>query len=789
MAVIELTTLGRTELTGADGVAILSVLSQPKRFAILVYLAVEGSGGLIRRDTVAALFWPERDQADARANLRKSLYFLRQSLGQDVILTRGDEEIGIDPSRLRCDVVTLLSKGDASATGTFLEGFHFSGAPVEWEHWLESVRARARAALAAAEESPLPPVPPEPDVEPEDVLAGASGGTDTRWRVVAFALAAVLTGVLALGLMNRERDSRPTRYDPIRLGSGAQFPGVVHRHYALPPDGSGILFRDSVGRKQGSWWKPLDELEATYLEGLDDLAAPTFSADGEWIAFARDGQLLKQRFAGGPSVFLADSVSDDFSPGIAWLPDGDILFEDVHHDLRRVSEEDGTVTLVATTEEVGEVFHVQALPGGRGVLVTGCDDWCDAEIPRLSWIDLERDTVVRLRSDVWMAWPMSDGRVVIVDGSGAVFASSFDPDDAELGVPIPLLDEVKAAPFPDMVLGPDGSLLYVPGEVDPYGERLVWVDRQGRSQTVDPDWPRNWRIRSLSLSPNGRRLALGMRTDVDSTGEQIWIKALPTGALSPITRGPPMARRPVWSPDGRTVAFITHISRPDSASTAYVSTLPADASSSVSERLLEHEEMILEVALSEDWRTAAVRTGHTELGQADIAFTPVPRGERWQAVVASEANEYGISLSPDSRWLAYVSEVSGRPEVYVRPFPGPGPRVQVSRDGAVEPRWAHSGTEIFFRSLRPDGRPGEDTAFMEAAVVSTDPTFRVQSIQTLFGTSGYVRGPAVPLYDVTADDQRFIMVTHYGPRDWRQGEAAYSRGWYWTDEIQAKLGR
>ena len=91
---IQLITLGRTELTGTGRRPILSVVSQPKRFALLVYLEVEGSRGLIWRDTVAALIWPDRDQSDTRANLRRSLHFLRKSLGGDVVVARGDEEVG-----------------------------------------------------------------------------------------------------------------------------------------------------------------------------------------------------------------------------------------------------------------------------------------------------------------------------------------------------------------------------------------------------------------------------------------------------------------------------------------------------------------------------------------------------------------------------------------------------------------------------------------------------------------------------------------------------------------------
>lgn len=801
MAPIKLTTLGRTELESPDGVAILSVLAQPKRFALLVYLAVEGSSGLIRRDKVAAMFWPERNQADARANLRKSLHFLRQSLGPDVILSRGDEEIGIDVSLLRCDVVTLLSGGDASAEGPFLDGFHFSGAPVEWEDWLEDVRERVRAAVSAETVDALQPRPVDSS-DASDVAAGAARVHSAlqpadhvvapavlsrllvRWRLAAIFLAAVVTSALGWGLIRRDGAAQPTRYDSLRLGSGAQHPGVVQRHYALPPDGSGILFRDPVGGRSGSWWKPLESLDASYLEGLDDIDGPAFSPDGEWIAFARNGQLRRQPVAGGPSVLLADSASRDFSPGIAWLRGGDILFEDTDHALRRYRADDGSTERIATAEQVGQVFHVRALPTGEGALVTGCDGVCDATTPRLSFVDLETDSVIPLRSNVWMAWPMSDGRVVMVDGAGVVSASVFDPASVTLGAPVPLLEGVRLVPVPDIAIGRDGSLLYIAGELDPYGERLVWVERDGSVEPVDVDLPADLSVRSMSLSPDGRRLALELN---GGSGQQIWIKELPTGPLSPITEGPANARRPVWSPDSRTIAFITQYEVPDSGWFSHVSTLPADASSSTRQPLLRHEQPILEVAMSPHWRTAVVRTGDASQGAGNIAYTSLASPQDWRVAVASSANEHSIALSPDGRWLAWISEVSGRPELYVRPFPGPGPRVQVSTVGAIGPHWAHNGREIFFRSLQPEDPAGE-TGFMVAARVNTDGAFRVESVESLFSTVGYVRSRAFPLYDVDAADQRFLMVTRYSPRDWRQGEVAYSRAWYWSDDIQAKIG-
>ena len=267
MAGIRLTTLGRTDLTTYDGGVVLSVLAQPKRFALLVYLAVEASDRLIRRDTVAAIFWPESDQGDARANLRKSLHFLRKSLGPDVLVTRGDEEVGVDASLLECDVVALLEHGVAPANGdavageeTFLDGFHFSGAPVEWEEWLEGVRGRVRARVLAMDlDGSQPPAPldgVEPVVETSRVPAPDQV---SRWRRIAIgasALAVVLVMWVPWAARRRAEAPDPVRYDRIVLGSGLRFPRVIHRRTALPSDGSGILFFDDLGGSPGSWWKP-----------------------------------------------------------------------------------------------------------------------------------------------------------------------------------------------------------------------------------------------------------------------------------------------------------------------------------------------------------------------------------------------------------------------------------------------------------------------------------------------------------------------------------------------------
>jgi DNA-binding SARP family transcriptional activator len=145
--VIRFQTLGTPDLTGADGHTVGSVLAGPKRVALLAYLALEGANGLVRRDSLLPLFWPESDTDRARASLRSALLTLRRSLGEGVVVTRGDDEVGIGDCRLWCDAVEfrrLRAAGELEQAlelyrGEFLQGFFLSEAP-EFDHWLDRTR-------------------------------------------------------------------------------------------------------------------------------------------------------------------------------------------------------------------------------------------------------------------------------------------------------------------------------------------------------------------------------------------------------------------------------------------------------------------------------------------------------------------------------------------------------------------------------------------------------------------------------------------------------------------------
>src|SRR5688500_9215470 len=174
---LQLSTLGATELRREDGTSLDSILAAPKRFALLSYLTLARPRGFHRRDVLLAMLWPELDQDRGRATLRTTLYHLRQALGADVLLTRGSDEIGIDRNALGCDAIEferLLDEGHTAQalalySGPLLTGVFVSGAP-EWERWLETERARLRQRAMAAAWSLA-----------EDAASGGNAETANRW--------------------------------------------------------------------------------------------------------------------------------------------------------------------------------------------------------------------------------------------------------------------------------------------------------------------------------------------------------------------------------------------------------------------------------------------------------------------------------------------------------------------------------------------------------------------------------------------------------------------------------
>jgi serine/threonine-protein kinase len=583
-----------------------------------------------------------------------------------------------------------------------------------------------------------------------------------RWNPLSVGLAALAALLLVSTAWGWLRSMPPpvSRHRIVLWDFETQ-PGAIRYGTAIAPDGS-IVLVDSVAGGTQLVLKERDRLEPIPLAGTEDAGAPFFSPDGAWIGFFTDGKLRKVPRGGGGSVTLADTANT-ITPNGAWLDDGTILFIDRSFNLRQVNEAGGeTEVVVSAAEILRGVVDVSPLPGGKGAFFTACNPGCG--LSNVYVFDARADTARMLFEQAWGIWYAPTGHAVYMLRDGGAFAAPFDIEALELsGSAVPVLEGAR---FPDLVFSTTGTLIYAAGGgFMTNREELVWVDRNGTAEIIDPGWIADFEY--LDLSPDGTRLAVAIE-DSEEQRRQLWVKELDRGPLSKLTFEGSVNYRAAWTPDGRSIAFVSNRTDKDAPWIRR-----ADGSGSA-ELLLDIDEDIWEVAWSPDGRWLVYRTAGHE-GAEIYGFRPgvdtVP-----VRLVSSEFNDIGPALSPDGRWLAYASDESGQFEVYVRPFPDTrDAKWQVSDDGGQEPLWAHSGRELFYRS-------GSE---LVAAEIIVEPMFSIGERRTLFSTFGYETDPSHRTYDVSTDDERFVMIRY--PRDETSGKLVLVENWF--EELKERVSQ
>jgi len=315
------------------------------------------------------------------------------------------------------------------------------------------------------------------------------------------------------------------------------------------------------------------------------------------------------------------------------------------------------------------------------------------------------------------------------------------------GPSVGLLEGVDVYPgsASQFALSETGTLIYASVVGALTGFSPVWVERDGTASEIDPGWRPNLDFKrfSVALSPDATRLALTIRNS--DGGFDVWIKQLDTGPLTRLTFEGSENFRATWS-DDQSLMFVSN-----RAGSYDLWTKRADGSGTA-EPVLDREADIREAFYSADGAWLAFLEGSFET--ADIYAVRLPIDSEAVPLELTQFAERSISLSPDGRWLAYASNRSGRFEVYVRPFPGAGASLQqVSADGGTEPVWANSGQELFYANRARE---------LVSVQVTGDPTFAVGQQEVLFPGAGYLLGEGQASFDVSADDQRFLMVAGSG---------------------------
>ena len=584
----------------------------------------------------------------------------------------------------------------------------------------------------------------------------------------------VATGAAAWGwLAYRRAADQPASWQYVSLGdSAALSPAINAVGFALSPDGNTLVFRNE--RANGELWiKRRAELAATAIPGTAQSWDPTFSPDGRAVAFVQNDKLKRVDLSGGAPVTLADTAQGGYG-GVAWLDDGTLVYVMPGQSaFRRVSASGGPSTTVwrDTSNMGGGAGIPQPLPGARGVLFQYCGSGCVTV--SIHVLDLKTGAARPLLDNVEGAWYLPNGYLLYVRPDGAGLAAPFDLKTLKItGPAVPVLDHVfvqTANGVTPLAWSRGGTLVYVPGTGSATTVQVMRVTRDGVATPVDSAWAGE--LNSLALSPDGRRLAVG---DGGGAGNfNIWIKQMDRGPYSRLSFGD-RDRRPAWSPDGRTVAFVR-----DTGANGGVYGRPADGTGS-DRALVQIDRRVQEVTWSPDGKWLVLRTDNTARGAGDLVgvrtsgdTTPVP-------LVATRFSELTPAVSPDGKWLAYSSDDNGRPEVYVRPFPNANDgRWQVSLDGGIDPVWAPDGRSLFFI---------DNSKTLVEARLGAGPSFSIAGRQPLFNTARFAVNQYHQDYVVEPGGKSFLFLESEqltGQRD--AAEVVWVDHWF--SDLKKKLKR
>ena len=609
-----------------------------------------------------------------------------------------------------------------------------------------------------------------PTVEAVETSVALGSGA---WKLVAIGLAglSLILAVMLTRTLGSIETPQPLRYrQSLPQGPGSMAGGVT-----ISSDGTRIVYSRPSERGPQLWLLNRDELEPTALPGTESAISPFFSSDGSRVGFFTPGPttLRAASLLGGPPTTLADSgIAAGLAPRAApslfhgsWGSNGFVyaVGRQNRSVIVRVPEDgSGSVELVTELSE-GELAHSapEVLPNGRGVLFTVVRD--DQITTDVAVAALPGGTHQVLVSGKAPRYAVS-GHLLYVTADGTLMAAPFDQDALVMtGEPVAVESGVRTSTrSASYAVSGSGTLLYFTGSGAT--DELVWVGRDGTSEALDPDWKTNFP--GLSLSPDGTRLAVSVIT---GSGSNIWVKRVAGGPASPLTFGGYADIRPVWGPTSEDITFV----RADDHGEVALYVQPADGSRNA-ELLLDRDRGIWGAHWSSDGTWLLYRTDNDDPGNGDILAIRPGVDSIPIELVATEAEEYSPALSPDDRWLAYVSNVSGLSEVYVRPFPTGDVKWLVSRNGGMEPLWARSGRELFYRGaqglVRVEVLQGNSFAMGESTV--------------LFPLTDYGVGAVETYYDMTPDGQRFVMIRTRGAAE--AGTLIVVENFF--EELKAKVG-
>jgi Tol biopolymer transport system component len=589
---------------------------------------------------------------------------------------------------------------------------------------------------------------------PPTAVAATAGPVTRGWRErVAWAAAAILalsTMALVVALVLRA----PKRPQPMRLSAEIGADGSLYTDLGpsaiLSPNGTRLaVVAAGSDQKQRIYVRSLDQLQATALSGTENARDPFISPDGQWIGFFADGKLKKISVQGGAVVTLCDAPDDR---GGSWGEDGTIVFvKDTASALSKVSSAGGAPQPLTTLDKQrGESTQrwPQVLPGGKAVLFTsstGQANYESAEIAVYSIASGQRKTV---QGGGFYARYLLSGHIVYAH-EGTLFAVPFDLQRQEAtGQPAPILEGVVTSPTyggAQFSFSDTGDLVYVAGSVGGQNVSIYWMDRAGKFTPLR-ETPGGYL--NPTFSPDGKRLALEI---FDGKRRDIWVDEWERDALTRLTFAGEANGYPVWTSDGQRIVY----SSQEKGGAPNLWWIRADGAGNA-QRLAESKYFQSARSWSPNGKVLAFRQFNPDTNY-DIMTLSIEGDENsgWKPgepkpFVNSSFIEWEPTFSPDGRWLAYSSNESGSYEVYVRPFPGPGGKWQISTGGSLYSKWSRDGKELFYRTV--------DSKIMVVTYAASGDSFHADKPQLWSPGQFTERGIGNYNFDLHPDGKRFAVL-------------------------------
>jgi Tol biopolymer transport system component len=613
---------------------------------------------------------------------------------------------------------------------------------------------------------------------------GATAAPATRgWRErVPWAVAGVFvltTIALAIGFALRA----PKPPQPMRLsaeiGVDASLDTTLGASALLSPDGTRLaLVASAADQKRRIYVRSIDALQATALSGTENARNPFFSPDGQWIGFFADGKLKKISVQGGAAVTLCDAPNDR---GGSWSDDGTIVFtKDTTSPLSKVSSAGGTPQPLTTLDkQAGEVTQrwSQVLPGGKALLFTSdthTNNYEDAEIVAYSMASGQRKTLQR---GGFYARYLPSGHVVYMH-AGTLFAVPFDLKRLEVtGQPAPVLEDVATNPVgsggAQFSFSDTGNLAYVAGRGGGQNVSIYWMDHEGKFKPLSEA---SRAYLNPAFSPDGKRLAVEI---LEGKRSDIWVYDWERDTPTRLTFAGEGNTNPVWTPDGQRITY----SSQEKGGVPDLWWIRADGAGDA-QRLAESKSQQAAGSWRPDGKVLAFRQLNSGTNY-DIMTLPIEGDEKsgWKPgepkpFVNSAFNEGDPAFSPDGRWLAYMSNESDNYEVYVRPFPGPGGKWQISTGGGALPKWSRNGKELFYRT--------PDSKIMAVSYTASGDSFHADKPQLWSPGQFADFGLSIYTFDLHPDGKRFAVLKSPGTE---QNAAVNKVSFVFNffDEIRRKL--